>query len=318
MRVKRLVLVLSVLAVLVVASDAPGGGISDEPCPNVAGEYTNTCPSGTLGTPYSIRFVERADSGCGPGRQTFYVDSGIAPPGLTLETNGVLSGTPVQPGRFQFYVEMREPQNDPNCAGERTQKQFTLRIRTPVSVVSAPVDPVRSEVGVPLRTTLRAKGGTGIFAWTLVEGALPAGVRLTRSGAITGAPGTAGTYGFTARVRDTEKRSVSWRGTLRVAPELGIRTERLRAARVGRVYRADLRAAGGVGPWTWKLVRGRLPRGLRLATAAGRLVGVPKQEGRYRVTIAVRDDLEARSTRTFTIVVHAPVVPSRRGAGITS
>ena len=58
--VNRLVLTLAIAAVFVVASDAPAGGISDETCPNVRGENTNTCPPGTLGTPYSIRFGEKA------------------------------------------------------------------------------------------------------------------------------------------------------------------------------------------------------------------------------------------------------------------
>ena len=36
---------VALVAVLTVAPDAPAGGISDETCPNVAGEHTNTCPA---------------------------------------------------------------------------------------------------------------------------------------------------------------------------------------------------------------------------------------------------------------------------------
>ena len=64
--------------------------------------------------PYSIRFVESDGSGCGPGRQTFHLDSGRLPPGLTLAQDGTLNGTAMQAGSFQFYVEMREPQDDPS------------------------------------------------------------------------------------------------------------------------------------------------------------------------------------------------------------
>lgn len=305
----RVLVVLAAAAALVAAADAPAGGIDDWPCPNVAGENTNTCPSGTVGTPYVIRFVERDGSGCGPGRQTFHLDSGIAPPGLTLASDGTLSGMPVQRGRFQFYVEMREPQNDPeHCAGKLTQKQFTLRIREPVSIVPADEDPLRSEVGAPLRTTLRAQGGTGIFAWSLVDGELPDGVRLTRGGSLVGTPAVSGTYGFTASARDTEKRTATSAWTLSVASELVIRTERLRAARVGRVYTAALRAAGGVSPKLWKLRSGRLPRGIRLAPTLGRFIGTPKEAGSYRVTVEVRDGL-GKAAKSFTIVVGARTVP---------
>lgn len=134
---------------LVLAGDAPTGGISDEPCPNVAGEHTNTCPPGKLGTSYSITFVETDGSGCGPGEQTFHFDSGALPAGLTLASNGTLSGTPTQLGTFRFYVEMREPQDDPaHCAGKRTQKRFTLTICRDLGIVSSPPRPPRAEQGV--------------------------------------------------------------------------------------------------------------------------------------------------------------------------
>ena len=266
----------------------------------------------TVGTPYALRFVEREGSGCGPGRQTFHLDSGLAPPGLTLERDGTFGGVPELAGRFRFYVEMREPENDPaTCAGKRTQKQFTLSVRKPVSIVSAPVAPIVSEVGAPFRTTFRASGGTGRFAWSLVGGELPAGVSLTRRATIVGAPRAAGTYGFTARARDTEKRTASWAGAVRVAPRLLISTQRLRAARVGRSYSAGLVAAGGLGPRTWRILHGRLPRGIRLAPGLGRLVGAAKTAGSYRISVQVRDGLGVRSTRSFVLVVRGV---SRPGA----
>jgi hypothetical protein len=291
-------------AVLTAAADTPAGGIDDRPCPNIAGENTHTCPSGTVGTPYAIRFREREGSGCGPGRQTFHLDSGIAPAGLTLETDGTLNGTPVQAGTFQFYVEMREPQNETNCAGKETQKQFTLRIRKPLSVVSPPAIRTRSEVGIPFRLTLRAAGGTGTFAWELVDGRLPRGVRLRPGGSVAGAPRAAGTFRVTARVRDTEARYASWLGTLSIAPKLLVRTERLPEATVGRAYRAAVAAVGGAGPRTWKLAHGRLPRGIRLA-ANGLFTGMPKDAGTFRVTIEVRDELQVKSTKTLTILVRS-------------
>jgi hypothetical protein len=309
-RVKRLVLTLALIAAVAVASDAPAGGISDETCPTTRGEHTNTCPPGTVDTPYSIRFAEKEGSGCGPGRQTFHLDSGVLPPGLTLAPDGKLSGTSLQAGSFQFYVEMREPENDPaNCAGKRTQKQFMLKIRPQPWIVSTPANPPRSEVGVPFRMSLRARGGSGIFAWALAAGKLPAGLKLGIDGSIAGTPRRAGTYRFEARARDTEARSLRWAATLSVAPRLRIHARRLPAAKVGRFYRADLTATGGVAPKVWKLTRGLLPRGIRLAPALGRLSGTPKQTGRHVVTVEVSDGLNVRSTRTFTFVISA--IPRR-------
>jgi hypothetical protein len=302
--VKSLAVILALGAVLTFTPGAPAGGISDETCPNARGENTNTCPPGTVGTPYSIRFSEREGTGCGPGRQTFELDSGLLPPGLSLAPDGTLSGTLTLPGSFQFYVEMREPEDDPeHCAGKRTQKQFTLKVRRQPWIVSTPLVPPRSEMGVPFRMTLNARGGSGIFAWSLVAGKLPEGVRLGIDGSIAGTPRTVGTYRVAARARDTEARSLRWETTLSVAPRLRVRTHRLPAAKVGRLYRADLTASGGVVPKVWKLEHGRLPRGIGLASTLGLLTGTPKEAGRHLVTLEVSDGLKVKHTKTFSIVV---------------
>ena len=312
MKLKQLLLLLPLAALAVAASDGAAGGIDDVPCPNVAGENTNTCPAGTVGTPYEIRFVEREGSGCGRGQQTFHVDSGIAPPGLSLTPDGVLSGVPLVAGRFHFYVEMLEPKNRANCAGKETQKRFTLPIRRPLSIVSAPASPVSGEVGIGFRTAFRASGGTGFFTWSLVRGELAPGLTLERGGAIRGTPRAAGSYRFTVRASDGEKRSQSATTTIRVAPRLAIRTEQLWPTRVGRRYNASIAAAGGVGRRAWTVERGRLPHGLRLARASGRIVGKPATTGSYEFTIGVRDELSAKAARTFTIVVRAASRAERR------
>jgi large repetitive protein len=295
---------VTLVAVLTVAPQAPAGGISDETCPNVAGEHTNTCPAGTVGVPYSIRFTESDGSGCGPGRQTFHFDSGILPPGMTLTPDGTLSGTSYQPGSFRFYVEMREPADDPaNCAGKRTQKQFTLNIRRQPWIASFPAITSRSEVGVRFRTALRARGGSGIFAWSLASGRLPEGLTLFSDGSIEGTPRSDGTYRFTASATDTDGRTVAWKVALAVAPRLHVRSQRLPRAQTGRSYRAVLVSVGGVGPTTWTLTRGHLPRGVRLDSVRGRLTGSPSEAGTHIFTLEVRDRLRVTGTRDFRIVV---------------
>jgi hypothetical protein len=304
--VRHAAYILAVVVVLAVASEAPAGGISDDTCPTVFGEGTNTCPSATVGVPYAVRFVESEGAGCGPGQQTFYVDSGVLPPGMTLAADGTLSGTSFVPGSFRFYVEMREPENAADCAGKRTQKQFTLRVRQQPWIVAKPALTPRSEVGESFAVTLRARGGSGIFRWVLASGRLPSGVRVGVAGAIAGSPRTAGRYRFAVRAMDSEGRSVRWETSLDVAPRIRLPHRRLPAAMVGRPYRADLAASGGVAPRSWSFTRGRLPRGLRLASASGRLTGTPKEAGVHAVTIRVRDGLRVEGVRTFRIVVARP------------
>ena len=80
-------------------------------------------------------------------------------------------------------------------------------------------------------------------------------------------------------------------------------SRRLPRAQSGARYRADLVAVGGVEPTTWKRTSGRLPRGLRLDSAIGRLTGIPTKPGTYVFALEVRDGLRARDGRTFRVVV---------------
>jgi large repetitive protein len=225
------------------------------------------------------------------------------PTGLALQLDGTLTGTPREKGRFRFFVEMREPQNDPgSCAGKRTQKEFTIWVREPASIVAMPASPPLAEVGVPLRIRLRARGGSGVFAWASIGGRLPEGLRLRRGGLLAGVPRRAGTYHLEVSARDTEARVARWPATLHIARRLVLGSGRVPPARVGRPYAVTIQAGGGITPRTWRLVRGPLPRGVELLPG-GRLVGTPRRAGRYRVVVRVRDALGVRATATLTVDV---------------
>jgi hypothetical protein len=299
----RLAFLVPFVASLVIAGSAPAGGISDVPCMNVAGEHTNTCPTGKVGVPYSLRFVETEGSGCGPGRQTFHLDSGELPPDLTLSLDGSLSGTPTEPGVFRFYVEMREPQDDPeHCAGKRTQKQFSLKVCNELGVVASPVPP-RAEVGVRFRMGLSTCAGIGALTWIRSAGVLPAGVQLRPDGSLAGTPTKAGTYRFTIEARDVRGRVGAHTGTISVAPRLRLRRQQLAAARVGRAYRDRLATVGGTASKLWTISCGRLPGGIHLDRLSGVLAGKATKAGTYRVTVSVRDELKVSGSRTLTLVV---------------
>ena len=58
-------------------------------------------------------------------------------------------------------------------------------------------------VNVAYTVTLAAGGGTLPYTWSIVDGSLPPGLTLSpSSGAITGMPTVAGTFSFTAQMRD--------------------------------------------------------------------------------------------------------------------
>jgi Phosphoesterase family/Putative Ig domain/Abnormal spindle-like microcephaly-assoc'd, ASPM-SPD-2-Hydin/Immunoglobulin I-set domain/Protein of unknown function (DUF1565) len=57
-------------------------------------------------------------------------------------------------------------------------------------------------VGQGYSAQLNATGGTAPYTWSVVSGSLPAGLTLSSSGAISGAPSTAGTSTFTVKLTD--------------------------------------------------------------------------------------------------------------------
>ena len=71
---------------------------------------------------------------------------------------------------------------------------------------------------------------------------------------------------------------------------------------IGVHYSASLQATGGLAPYTWNLVSGSLPRGLRLAPD-GTVSGLPTLPGVYSETFSVTDANDLSSRGTVTIII---------------
>lgn len=80
------------------------------------------------------------------------------PPGLTLSPDGVLSGTPTEPGTYQVTVTVTDD------AGLTASQVLTITVISPLSItVSIVPDPVS---GQAYTFTLTATGGTPPYTWT--------------------------------------------------------------------------------------------------------------------------------------------------------
>ena len=227
------------------------------------------------------------------------VAGGTLPPGLTLGANGVISGTPTTAGTYDFAVR------GALVDGRADTQSLRITVRAPLVIATGGAAGARSEVGVPYRSSLTASGGSGTYSWSLSGGALPPGVVLAPSGTIAGKPTTAGAYRFTATATDSEGRTASSAGAILVAARLQVTTSALRPAKADRAYRAKLLSSGGVEPRTWRVARGKLPRGLRLSPREGVIAGTPRVAGRYLITLQVRDGFGVTATRTLRLDVSA-------------
>ncbi len=184
---------------------ACGGGSGTAPL----GVYTTSIPKGSVNTPYYSTL--QAIGGTAP--YTWAQTSGGAmPPGVTLNSSGTFAGTPTQSGTFGPYVFTVT--DSTGTTASSTSLGITIASSTlSVTTTSLP----NGNVGTAYSGALAASGGSSPYSWSeTTGGVLPPGLSLASSGAITGTPTTAGSYGpYVFTVVDTKS-------TTAVSPSLMI------------------------------------------------------------------------------------------------
>jgi hypothetical protein len=159
---------------------------------------TNGLLSGNVGTAYNQTL---AASGGIPG-YVWSLDAGSnpLPSGLSLNSSGVISGTPTTAGTTAITVKVTD------SVGSTATKQLSLTINpsgvVPVTITTTTLP--GGTVGSVYSTAVVASGGTGTLTWSVISGALPTGLTLNPStGVISGTPTTQGTATFTIGVQDS-------------------------------------------------------------------------------------------------------------------
>jgi hypothetical protein len=247
----------------------------------------------TVGVAYSLKLT--ADGG---GSQTWSIASGALPAGLGLAADGTLSGTPTTatPDPVDVTVKVTD--------GTRTDTK-TLRIDV-VTPLAAPTPTVPvSEVGHALKTTtLAATGGRAPYVWALVSG--PAWLLFDPATfSFTGTPDAAGSFPVQLTVKDVYGTTVTLNAVVTVKAKVTVKTARLPVTKVGKLFSATLRTAGGVGPFNWKVTSGKFPVGIRLNRTTGVLSGKAQKAGTFPLTFTVKDTLGETSEVSLVLTVNA-------------
>jgi Putative Ig domain len=147
-------------------------------------------------------------------------------------------------------------------------------------------------VGISYSAKLAASGGIAPYAWSVTQGALPAGLTLVpATGLIAGIPAAGSSAGFTVQATDSENPSLSASANLSITVNLiplAVTTTSLSPANGGISYSAKLAATGGVAPYTWSVTAGAVPAGLILNPATRAISGKPTAPGRWRDPVRLR------------------------------
>ncbi len=272
---------------------------------------TPPLPFGNVDSFYSATIT--ATGGTGPYTFTLGPFSSL-PPGVTLDANGTVSGTPTAGGQFNFNVVTTD------SAGRIHTRGFGIAIYP--AGVNPPLNlTIPSNLGTFLRgfvsIQLTTTGGAPPYTYSLPPGAtvipgmrvqtgqpLPTFFQPGVTGGYLGVMTTSGVFSTTIRVTDSLEATFDRAVTFTVSPlHLLSQTNSLPKALVGTPYFFELTPFGGSGTYSWALTQA--PSWLSI-NGFGQLSGTPTAAGLAfpRVTLT---DLVAQSSVSFglTVVVNA-------------
>ena len=136
---------------------------------------------------------------------------------------------------------------------------------------------------------LSQSGGNGNISWSVVAGALPAGLNVgPNNGLLNGSPLASGVFNFTVRATDAGGCYGERPYTLTInCPFVSITPTSLSAITAGAAVNQQLLQTGATAPLTWTISGGTLPNGLQLDPGTGFLSGAAGAPGAYNFTVRV-------------------------------
>jgi hypothetical protein len=260
-------------------------------------ELTSSCalPPATMGVPYSQHFA--VSGGRGPYRWTI---SGGLPPGLSLQADGGILGTPNVVGTYPFAIAVTDGR------GETSAETCSLTVNSPVVRLATACPLPAGTTGVPYSKRLAAEGGAGPYKWSVL-GSLPGGIELSPDGTLQGVPYQAGPFLFRLLISDSEGSTGAYAcGTSVARSAISLNSCPMPNARVGQPYSRMLAVSGGTTPYSFA-AQGPLPEGLSL-TPNGQLRGTPLRPGLFPLAVVITDGAGRSGQQSCALTVDAPAL----------
>ena len=150
-------------------------------------------------------------------------------------------------------------------------------------------------------------------SFSLIKGSLPPGLKLdSDTGAITGTPTKAGSFGFTVLVTGANNSAASTKVTIKVqagplSPALSY--PKGKGEQGERLVPLVPHTSGLSGALRYRLVSGSLPSGVRLNASTGRITGKPAEHGSFRAKIKVTGN-SGSATSPVTLKIRKSPTPT--------
>jgi hypothetical protein len=245
---------------------------------------TAALPGGVLGQNYAATLM--ASGGISP--YSWSITSGTLSAGLTLNSNGQITGKPTADGTSNFTVKVTDSSTP---TPQSLTANLSISINDPLQIITSAL-PAGVINKVYSGDALAAMGGNPPFIWSITAGSLPPGLTLaTSTGMISGTPTQTGTSNFTVQVTDSSSpvQTATAGLSIVVNTALSITTTSLSPGNVGTSYNQTIQAAGGVTTYNWSITAGSLPAGLNLNSITGQVYGTPTAIGTSSFTVTVTD-----------------------------
>jgi hypothetical protein len=262
----------------------------------IAPPVSTSCVSVTAMVGVPITPVQFPGSG-GTGSYTFSA-TGL-PPGLTLSSSGVLSGTPTQSGTFNYTVYITDSAGHTHSGACSHQQTFSCSITVQHSITATcvSIDAVQNKTITPVQMT--PNGGTGPYTFSATG--LPTGLTLSSNGTISGTPTQSGTFNYTVTIKDSAGHTGTVNCSVMVLPPVTATGGQCGGQKWQAITPVNLSPSGGSGdPYTFG--SGNLPPGLNLSSS-GTIYGTPTQSGTFNFTIQITDGQGHTGSMNYTATV---------------
>ena len=155
-----------------------------------------TLTNPAVAAPYS----QQLSTSGGTAPYTYSIAGGGLPPGLSLSSSGLISGTPTGADTYSFTVHVQDSASTPVTL----DKNYSVVIPAP-NLDLSPDSPPSGAINLPYSQQFTVSGGTAPYNYSVEAGLgiLPPGLTLSSSGLLSGTPTATGSYTFSLKYGDS-------------------------------------------------------------------------------------------------------------------